>query len=116
MVLEVQAWGLRPAWVTGDSLYSSIENLKFLRHEKVGFLFGVENNRQVSVERGTSVQVSSLEIPDDGMMVYLKAFSWVKIFCQPFKNERRYYILYRPDLAALKQLSRAVFKQVHGEH
>jgi hypothetical protein len=116
MVLEVQAWGLRPAWVTGDSWYSSIENLKFLRNEKVGFLFGVANNRQVSVERGTSVQVGSLEIPDDGMMVYLKAFGWVKIFCQPFKHERRYYILYRPDLEALKQLSRAVFKQVHSEH
>lgn len=116
MVLEVQARGLRPAWVTGDSWYSSIENLKFLRNEKVGFLFGVANNRQVSVERGTSVQVGSLEIPDDGMMVYLKAFGWVKIFCQPFKNERRYYILYQPDLEALKQLSRAVFKQVHSEH
>jgi len=29
----------RVGW--GDSGYSSLENLKFLRHEKVGFLFGV---------------------------------------------------------------------------
>jgi hypothetical protein len=116
MVLEVCAWGLKPSWVTGDSWYSSIENLKFLRNEKVGFLFGIANNRQVSVERGTTVAVDSLEVADSGMMVYLKAFGWVKLFCQPFKKEQRYYILYRPDLEALKQLSRELFKQVHSEH
>ena len=116
MVLEVRDWGLQPAWVTGDSWYSSLENLKFLRNEKVGFLFGVAHNRQVSVERGTSVQIGTLEIPADGLMVYLKAFGWVKVFCMPFKNEQRYYILYRPDLESLQQMPRAVFKQVHSEH
>ncbi len=49
-------------------------------------------------------------------MVYLKAFGWVKAFCALFKNEQRYYVLYRPDLAALKQLSRETFKQAHSEH
>ncbi len=49
-------------------------------------------------------------------MVYLKAFGWVKVFWAPFKNEQRYYILYRPDLAALQQLTRAEFKPVHSEH
>ncbi len=29
MVLEVQSWGLKPSWVTGDSWYSSLENLKY---------------------------------------------------------------------------------------
>lgn len=116
MVLEVQSWGLKPSWVTGDSWYSSLENLKFLRNEKVGFLFGVANNRLASVERGTSVQIGTLEIPNEGLMVYLKAFGWVKVFCAPFKNEQRYYILYRPDSEALKQLSRETFKQVHSEH
>lgn len=116
MVREVRAWGLHPSWVTGDSWYSSLENLKFLRNEKVGFLFGIAGNRQVSVERGTSVQVGTLEIPSGGLMVYLKAFGWVKVFCQPFKNERRYYILYGPNLAALQQLTREEFKQVHSNH
>lgn len=117
MVLEVQGWGLRPGWVTGDSWYSSLENLKFLRNERVGFLFGVANNRLVSVERGTSVQVGALEeIPSDGLRVYLKAFGWVKVFCAPFKNEQRYYILYRPDLEALSELLRETFERVHSEH
>lgn len=43
MVEEVEAWGIELAWVTGDSWYSSLENLKFLRNEKVGFLFGIAN-------------------------------------------------------------------------
>ena len=55
MVSEVQAWGLKLAWVTGDSWYSSLENLKFLKNEKVDYLLGVSDNRQVSMER--SIQV-----------------------------------------------------------
>lgn len=116
MVLEVILWGLEPSWVTGDSWYSSLENLKFLRDRKVGFLFGIANNRKVSIERGTSVLVRIVEIPSEGLMVYLKAFGWVRVFCQPFKNESRYYILYRPDLEALQQLTRETFKAVHDDH
>jgi hypothetical protein len=55
MVSEVRAWGLEMSWVTEDSWYSGIENLTFLRHEKVGFLFGIAENRQVSTEWGTFV-------------------------------------------------------------
>ena len=116
MVLEVIEWGFKPAWVTGDSWYASLENLKFLRNEEVGFLFGVANNRQVSVERGKTRPVKDIDIPEDGLMVYLKAFGWVRVFCQPFKNEPRYYILYKPDSAALEQLTRADFKAIHDDH
>jgi hypothetical protein len=31
MVLEVISWGLKPKIVTGDSWYSGVENLKFLK-------------------------------------------------------------------------------------
>lgn len=116
MVLEVIQWGLKAAWVTGDCWYSSVENLKFLRNEKVGFLFGIADNRQVSLERGKLVQVKSLDIPEEGLVVYLKEFGQVKVFCQPFKNELRYYIMYLPELEALHQLTHVQFKQVHDEH
>ena len=116
MVLEVIEWGIAPARVTGDSWYSSLENLKFLRNEKVGFLFGIASNRKVSVVRGTSVSVKDVDIPEDGLMVYLKAFGWVRVFCQPFKNEPRYYILYEPDSTALEQLTYDDFKAIHDDH
>ena len=116
MVLEVLERGIRPAWVTGDCWYSGLGNLKFLRHEELGFLFGIAANRTVSLEKGKLVQVKSLDIPEEGLVVYLKQFGWVKVFCQPFKNEQRYYITYKPDLERLNQITHAEFKQVHDEH
>ena len=77
MFLKVIQWGLKPKWSTGDCWYSSLENLKFLRNEKVGFLFGIANNRKVSLKRGKLVQVGSLDIPETGLMIYLKEFGWV---------------------------------------
>ena len=116
MLSQVMTWGLSPAYVTGDSWYSSIENLKFLRNEKVGFLFGVADNRKVSLENAKPVQVKTLEIPEGGIVVYLKELGWVKIFCQNFKNEARYYALYLPDLEVLQNLTRQAFKRVHDLH
>jgi len=116
MVAEVRAWGLKLAWVTGDCWYSSAENLKFLRNEEVGFLFGIADNRQVSVEKGAQVQVKTLTIPETGLVVYLKAFGWVKVFCQSFKNEVRYYILFLPTEDKLRRLDRSDFLRVHDCH
>lgn len=116
MVSEVQEWGLKPSWVTGDRWYASVGNLKFLRNKEVGFLFGIAENRKVSVERGKEVQVQTLEIPDQGLVVYLKEFGWVKVFCQSFKNEACYYLMYLPSLEALRQLTRQQFRHVHDQH
>ena len=68
----------------------------------MGFLFGIGDNRKVSLERGKLVQVKHLEIPESGLVVYLKEFGWVKVFCQSFKNEPRYYIMYHSRLRAIK--------------
>lgn len=84
MVEEVLNWGLKPRLVTGDSWYSGIENLKFLRNQKLGFLFGIEKNRTVSDEPGVHRQVGSLEIPDEGRLTYLKGFGVVQLFRKDF--------------------------------
>ena len=42
MVSEIIKWGVKPKIVTGDSWYSGVENLKFLKNQKLGFLFGIE--------------------------------------------------------------------------
>ena len=116
MVKEVKQWGIVPAWVTGESWYSSLENLKFLRNEKVSFLLGIADNRKVSVERGQLLSVKQLDIPESGLIVYLKEFGWVKVFSQQFKHEMRYYIVVQPELKALQQLNRTDFKAVHDTH
>nr|WP_162056527.1 transposase [Pontibacter pamirensis] len=48
MVKECWQWGLRPAWVSADSWYASVENLKFLRNQEVGFLVGLGGWRQTA--------------------------------------------------------------------
>lgn len=117
MLLEVIDWGLKPRLVTGDSWYSGVENLKFLRNQKLGFLFGVEKNRTVSNEPGKYCQVSTLEIPDEGLMSHLKEFGFVKLFRKDFKKEdSRHYILYLPDEDTLNQITRSEFITIHDTH
>ena len=45
MLIEVLAWGLKPAFVTGDSWYSCTTNLKVIKNHQTGFVFAVETNR-----------------------------------------------------------------------
>jgi hypothetical protein len=52
MLDEVLAWGLKPAMVTGDSWYSGVDNLKRIRNHQLGWLFALESNRTVSLEKG----------------------------------------------------------------
>ena len=79
MVIEVINWGLKPRLVTGDSWYSGVENLKFIKNQKLGFLFGVEKNRTVSNSPGKYCQVSSLDIPDEGLITHLREFGFIKL-------------------------------------
>jgi hypothetical protein len=116
MLQEIKNWGVEPEWVTGDSWYSSLANLKFLRNEEVGFLFGVADNRKVSLELAQEVEIQSLTIPESGLVVYLKKFGWMKLFSKDFKNEARYYMPFLPELEALKPVTRESFKQVHERH
>ena len=72
MLDEVLTWGLEPAMVTGDSWYSGVDNLKRIRNHQLGWLFALESNRTVSLEKGQWVQVQKLDIPIDGLVVWLK--------------------------------------------
>jgi hypothetical protein len=38
MLEEVESWGIKPAWITKDSWYSSNNNLKHLKNKKLSFL------------------------------------------------------------------------------
>jgi Transposase DDE domain len=117
MLKEVMDWGVKPRIVTGDSWYSGGENLKFLRNQKLGFLFGIEKNRIVSNEPGKYCQVSSLEILEQGLITHLREFGFIKLFRKVFKKEdSRHYILYLPDEDALNQITRREFIAIHDTH
>nr|WP_162055354.1 transposase [Pontibacter pamirensis] len=81
MVKECWQWGLHPEWVSADSWYASIENLKFLRDKEVGFLVGLEANRIVSTTPCCYEQVGKVEhMPQEGLFTHLKGFDFVQVF------------------------------------
>lgn len=117
MITEVLDWGLKPKRVTTDAWYSSKENLKLLKNEGLGFLTGVAKNRLCSVDGKNFTQVQNLEIPESGLIVYLKNFGQVKVFRRSFKNETyRYYIMYTPEKDTLSSIKRAEFTELHSIH
>ena len=118
MLVEVMSWGLSPSWVTGDSWYSSLENLKFIRGQKLNFMFGIENNRIVSVERGKYIQIQKFEgwSSTDIQTMYLKDYGMVKVCRQLYKNVYRYYIMSTAELNNLENVTQVDFKRVHDAH
>lgn len=118
MLVEVISWGLYPSWVTGDSWYSSLENLKFIRGQKLNFMFGIENNRIVSVERGKYIQIQKFEgwSSTDIQTMYLKDYGMVKVCRQLYKKVYRYYIMSTAELNNLESVTPVDFKRVHDAH
>lgn len=112
-----QALRLKPRLVTGDSWYSGVENLKFLRNRKLGFLFGIAQNRIVLIEPQKPVTVNDLAIPNEGSLAHLKGFGQIKLFRKDFqKGDSRHYIMYLPDPEALAGITRRDFEEVHDTH
>ena len=117
MITEVLDWGLQPCSMTTDAWYSSHKNLKFFKDKELWFLTGIAKNRFCSVDGKNFTQIQNLEIPEAGLIVYLKKFGQVKVFRRIFKNEiHRYYIMYVPDKDALFLISIEEFKKLHSIH
>lgn len=116
MLTEVEAWGLKPSVITGDSWYASSKNLNVLKDKALGCLFALEANRSVSLDAGNFVQVQSLDISQDGLMVNLKKVGQVKVFKTVFKNEFRYYAMILPNAQEISSISRQEFQKIHDQH
>jgi hypothetical protein len=83
--------GFTPYFVMFDSWYSSLANLKFLRKLGWSWLTQVKKNRSVNPDDTENRPVSSLTIPDDGMVVHMKKFGFVKVFHSRNKAGRDRY-------------------------
>ena len=117
MVAEVLGWGIKPLMVTGDAWYSSRQNLKELRNQTLGFVMGIAKNRKVALKPGEWVQVQTLEIPEEGLLIHLKQLGPVKVFQRRFKNDqKRYYLAYLPDSEKLEAFGYQEFRGCHSIH
>lgn len=116
MVNEVLEWGLSPAFITGDSWYSSVGNLKAVKEYSLGSLFALESNRLVSLENSKWEQVQKLDIPEDGVIVWLRGVGQVRLFRKRLKDELRHYVVYLPDAVQLTTFGRDAFTYRHDQH
>jgi len=116
MLAEVLEWWLKPDFVTGDTWYSCTDNLKTVKNHPMGFLFAVASNRLVSTEKGTWVQVQQLDIPEDGLQVWLREFGEVKLFRTQLKDQQRHYIVFLPNADAYARFAKDGFQTLHDLH
>ena len=113
MLSEVLLWGIEPSFVTGDSWYSCVKNLKAVKNHQLSFMFAIESNRLVSLEKGSWQQIQTVKIPKDGLIVWLKEFGEVRVFRKHLKDQVRHYIVYSPNN---KQVAHDDFSQIHDQH
>ncbi|MFU8789054.1 MAG: hypothetical protein ACNA7G_08490, partial [Methylobacter sp.] len=57
-----------------------------------------------------------LDIPDNGLVVWLKGYGYVKLFKTQLKEQLRHYVVYWPDEEKLALFDRAAFELEHGKH
>ena len=114
MLNEVISWGLKPAFVTGDAWYSGTPNLKKVKNHQAGFMFAVESNRTVSLQKGIWQKVQTVDVPDEGIKVWLKDFGEVILFRTMLKNQQRHYIVFLPKKTEI--ISRQDFLKIHNQH
>ena len=72
-------------------------NLKIVKNHNLGFMFGIESNRIVSLQKGSWQRVATLDTPENGLSVWLKNFGQVKVFRKSLKDQQHHYIIYLPN-------------------
>ena len=64
-------------------------------------MFAVESNRTVSLQKGIWQKVQTVDVPDEGIKVWLKDFGELILFWTVLKNQQRHYIVFLPKKKAL---------------
>lgn len=60
--------------------------------------------------------MQKLDIPDDGLVVWLKEFGFVKVFRTQLKDQLRHYAVFLPDKDQLTAINRKTFTEQHDKH
>ena len=89
MLTAVKRRQLEPEMVVADSWYSSLDNLKAVRSHGWDWVMGLRSNRLVGKPH---VQINTLALPDEGLVVHLKGYGWIKLFRFVTKHGRTDYI------------------------
>ncbi|WP_456427210.1 IS701 family transposase [Rhodocaloribacter sp.] len=80
MLEEAKKRGFVPQYVVFDSWYSGLENLKAVRAHSWCFFTRLKSNRLVNPDDTYNRAISEVEIADQGRVVHLKGFGFVRVF------------------------------------
>lgn len=116
MLLEVLNWGIKPRFITGDSWYSCVPNLKMIKNHQLGFVFALKSNRLVSIEKSKYLQIQNWDIPEEGLEVWLRDLGQVKVFRTMLKDQQRHYAVALSDDEQLTSFDRNRFVKLHEQH
>ena len=85
--------GFQPYVVIFDSWYSGIDNLKFINRFGWYWFSRVKKNRMVNPDKTGNRPVSSISIPDDGIVVHLKKYGFIRLLHSVNKiGKDRYWV------------------------
>lgn len=80
MLVTAHERGFQPQCVLFDSWYSSLENLKTVRDYGWRWLTQLKSNRLVNPDGEGNRPISEVEISEQGTVVHLKGYGFVKVF------------------------------------
>jgi len=91
MLVTAHERGFQPQCVLFDSWYSSLENLKRVRDYGWRWLTQLKSNRLVNPDGEGNRPISEVEISEQGTVVHLKGYGFVKVFLIVAPNGDREY-------------------------
>lgn len=75
-----------PAYVLIDTWYTSLDNLKYLDSFSWKWIAPLQKNRIISTAPKQYCRIEELDIPEQGLVVHLKAYGFVKVFKEVSKT------------------------------
>ena len=106
VILSLVERELNIRYICFDSWYSSKENLKLIDKLGLFYLCRVKSNRKIKLSKnGEWILIKELgEIPESGLIVYLKKVGYVKLFCLSKNGKAVYYITNNLFMIGLSQM------------
>lgn len=89
--------GFEPEYVVFDSWYSGLENLKKVRSLGWHFFTRLKKNRHINPDDTYNRAIEEVEIPEEGRVMHLKGFDFVKVFRTGSKEGREILGHQRPS-------------------
>jgi putative transposase len=88
MLRTAKERGFDPRFVSFDSWYTALDNLKLIRSLGWHWFAGMKGNRLVNPDgrKGGNVPLDGIDIPANGRSVHLKGYGFVKVFKSVSKN------------------------------